>query len=527
MLITSSGWRASTIRWRCARWFGGAHVQGGGGLLLPPSSKPHLFARSLPGDSVPLTLGSGVSVASVSCGARHAVAITTSGELYTWGANDFGQLGRAPGGVFPFPERMLFALHLQALEPKIVSVSCGARHTAALTDGSILLAMGDNSAAQCGVPLGQPPRIVYVASRLLPNGAGLAPLYCSAMVCGDAHTLAVAVSGEVWAFGDNSAGQLGVGVSCPLSRSGGRGGSVAHHDKDRNPKPNGACLVEGLLGIPVARIAAGALHSGAVTACGAVFVWGSNSHGQLGTAEVAVSMVPYSLQYCIGLETCALQCAGNQTFLLTRTGALLAFGDCAQNQLGLRSNDREVPATVKRPTAVHGLPDPVCAFHVCAQGGAAITWNEATGARSVFAWGEGITQTGNTVQLLLPGDEAPAAVALGGGMAACVLVGPLAQAARMPSRVEPPNVPYPFLDGNKTIKMISLANSGRASLKVFAQYLKFAMSHPVSLNASFLHPTLRFKQSGTVSGLEMEQVRAVFIEIQVVFLQRCVNVPAC
>jgi len=36
------------------------------------------------------------------------------------------------------------------------------------------------------------------------------------------------------------------------------------------------------LGIPVVSMAGGLAHSAAVTASGNVFVWGSNSHGQLG-----------------------------------------------------------------------------------------------------------------------------------------------------------------------------------------------------------------------------------------------------
>jgi alpha-tubulin suppressor-like RCC1 family protein len=40
----------------------------------------------------------GLKVASIACGSAHAVALMTNGEIYTWGHNYFGQLGRSTEG---------------------------------------------------------------------------------------------------------------------------------------------------------------------------------------------------------------------------------------------------------------------------------------------------------------------------------------------------------------------------------------------------------------------------------------------
>jgi alpha-tubulin suppressor-like RCC1 family protein len=58
------------------------------------------------GSAVPLQMPGGIAVLSVSCGLAHTAAVTVRGELFTWGANDFNQLGRplpSGGGVFPVP----------------------------------------------------------------------------------------------------------------------------------------------------------------------------------------------------------------------------------------------------------------------------------------------------------------------------------------------------------------------------------------------------------------------------------------
>lgn len=66
---------------------------------------------------------------------------------------------------------------------------------------------------------------------------------------------------QVFSWGGGGSGQLGLG--------------------DRRSRAVPTCL-EGLWALPVVAIAAGAVHSAAVTASGHAFVWGSNHYGQLG-----------------------------------------------------------------------------------------------------------------------------------------------------------------------------------------------------------------------------------------------------
>lgn len=71
--------------------------------------------------------------------------------------------------------------------------------------------------------------------------------------------------GELFTWGQNTHGQLGVGSQTTLTS-----------------EPQ---LVERLKGVPLAQIAAGGDHSMCVSLSGAVFSWGKNSSGQLGLGD--------------------------------------------------------------------------------------------------------------------------------------------------------------------------------------------------------------------------------------------------
>lgn len=81
-----------------------------------------------------------------------------------------------------------------------------------------------------------------------------------AVATGSRHSLAIDETGRVWAWGDNSSGQLGLGHTKPVV---------------------GMALVQGLPA-RASFIAAGTQHSTALLTDGTVWVWGANNRGQLG-----------------------------------------------------------------------------------------------------------------------------------------------------------------------------------------------------------------------------------------------------
>ncbi|MEQ2213078.1 putative E3 ubiquitin-protein ligase herc3, partial [Xenoophorus captivus] len=84
----------------------------------------------------------------------------------------------------------------------------------------------------------------------------------SQVMCGNQHCIALSRDGQLFTWGQNTNGQLGLGKGEPSKLS---------------PHP-----LKSLAGIPLAQITAGGDHSFALSLSGAVFGWGKNRAGQLG-----------------------------------------------------------------------------------------------------------------------------------------------------------------------------------------------------------------------------------------------------
>jgi alpha-tubulin suppressor-like RCC1 family protein len=112
-----------------------------------------------------------------------------------------------------------------------------------------------------------------VAAFIFATGSSVA--WSEAVSTGAAHTLVRTPSGVVWAWGQNTNGQLGTGNTTRMLTP---------------TKVKG--LPEGIVSVT-----AGASHSAALTSGGSVWTWGKNSHGQLGNGSTLDSAVPVAVQF--------------------------------------------------------------------------------------------------------------------------------------------------------------------------------------------------------------------------------------
>ncbi|KAI5404900.1 hypothetical protein KIW84_051886 [Lathyrus oleraceus] len=69
----------------------------------------------------------------VACGGYHTCVLTNFGELYTWGSNENGCLGIGCSYAIHLPEKVQGPF----LESSVVQVSCGWKHTAAISGGRV------------------------------------------------------------------------------------------------------------------------------------------------------------------------------------------------------------------------------------------------------------------------------------------------------------------------------------------------------------------------------------------------------
>jgi alpha-tubulin suppressor-like RCC1 family protein len=172
------------------------------------------------GSPVPVQVAGLSHVTGISAGYDSSMATRTSGisaitSVWTWGGNDVGQLGDGTLTSHSTPERVT------GLPVYIAGISAGGRFTARLGDSGIsatggfatvlgtdgtVWAWGDDSAGQ----LGNAPSSTPVTRPVNTIGAGSRITQLSA---GDFHMLALKSNGTALAWGANGSGQLGNGTT--------------------------------------------------------------------------------------------------------------------------------------------------------------------------------------------------------------------------------------------------------------------------------------------------------------------------
>ncbi len=176
------------------------------------------------------------------------------------------------------------------------------------------------------------------------------------------HTLLCNEAGEVYAWGDNAYGQLGIG-------------SRANKEIPM--------LVEGLTDIIA--VSAGDFHSLALSRSGDVYSWGRNTFGQLGNGSSAASAVPVRVS---GIPPAIMISAGgSHSIVLGLDGYAYAWGMNTDGQVGNVTSevingtaDSVLGTRVKSPVKVAGPG----ILSVSAGGNHSLYLNDN---REVFAWG--------------------------------------------------------------------------------------------------------------------------------------------
>ena len=124
---------------------------------------------------------------------------------YAWGHNGYCQLGNGNSNHGLSPSLLQGALQGK----KIVSVSCGSHHSLALTSEGDVYAWGQNNCGQIGsgttTNQTTPKKILYSHQSKFPHAVAIK------IVCGQTSSLLVLDSGEVFGWGYNGNGQLGLG----------------------------------------------------------------------------------------------------------------------------------------------------------------------------------------------------------------------------------------------------------------------------------------------------------------------------
>ncbi|XP_073226432.1 ultraviolet-B receptor UVR8-like isoform X2 [Cicer arietinum] len=125
----------------------------------------------------------GIRIDGVAAGLWHTVCTSADGDVYAFGGNQFGQLGTGDDQAETLP-RLLDCPSLENINVK--TVSCGARHTALVTDNGKVFCWGWNKYGQLG--LGD------IIDRNVPSEVTIEGCVAKNVACGWWHTLLLAES---------------------------------------------------------------------------------------------------------------------------------------------------------------------------------------------------------------------------------------------------------------------------------------------------------------------------------------------
>ncbi len=141
------------------------------------------------------------TVVKVACGAFHNLALTSSGAVFSWGINDYGQLGNGTTSNSKVP---ILVEGLQ--DVAIRDIACGGWHSVAISEAGEVFAWGRGEYGRLG--LGDKSG----ASKLRPTKVEGLDGHCVVEAsCGGTHTLVVTDEGRIFVWGRGSFGRLGTG----------------------------------------------------------------------------------------------------------------------------------------------------------------------------------------------------------------------------------------------------------------------------------------------------------------------------
>ena len=249
------------------------------------------------------TFAGGTNWKQVSCGLRNTAAIKTDGTLWVWGSNyNTGSLGNnSQFGLWCTP------ITTFAGGNDWKQVSCG-YHTAAIkTDGTLWVwgyggfgSLGTNSTSSSYVPV-----------TTFAGGTNWKQVSCSN---GNnyAVTAAIKTDGTLWVWGDNSYGKLGVNNTTqrntPVTTfAGGTNWKQVSCGSDR--------------------------HMAAIKTDGTLWTWGRNIVGQLGDNRVIHRSTPVTT-FAGGTNWKQVVCGGYHTSAIKTDGTLWVWGLNNSGQLG-------------------------------------------------------------------------------------------------------------------------------------------------------------------------------------------------
>jgi alpha-tubulin suppressor-like RCC1 family protein len=319
----------------------------------------------------PIEVGGIPRIVQIAAGANTAYALDRRGAIWAWGDDSQDELGDSGSVSRHAPLRV-------RAPTGVIALAAGMYAGYALRRDGVVWAWGDDGVGQLGgvgaeVTRGRPGPVQQLTGVV-------------AIAAGASNAYGLRRDGTVWAWGDDSLGELGAG-GCRVRQTRAADGSHC-------PATGTPVEIRGLT--RVRAIAAGANTGYALRADGTVWAWGDSTSGALGSATARPFAV-WPVRVSAPSDVVSIAAGSGSAYAVLRDGSVLAWGAGSQGQLGDGSlTDRVSPAPVQRLAGAVAI----------AAGGAMAYGLDRHGR--LWAWGSGsYGQLGNGSTLTI---DRPAAV---------------------------------------------------------------------------------------------------------------------
>ncbi|XP_072284239.1 serine/threonine-protein kinase Nek9 isoform X1 [Pyxicephalus adspersus] len=311
----------------------------------------------------------GCRARQVCAGDAHFAVVTVEKELYTWvnmqgGSKLHGQLGHGDRASYRQPK------HVEKLQGKSVKqVSCGGDFTVCITDEGQVYSFGSDYYGCLGVGQGQGSEVL---EPILVDFFFNEPV--EQVSCGDSHVMVLTRSKSVYSWGCGEYGRLGLDSEDDVS----------------SPQK-----VEVQRGLCIVNVSCGSDGSFLLTQSGKVLACGSNEHNKLGLNQCTAGIINHEQAYHEVPYTTSLTLAKQLSFYKVRSispgkthtaalderGRLLTFGSNKCGQLGV--------GDYRKHLGINLLGGPLGGKQVIRVSCGDEFTIAATDDNHIFAWGNG------------------------------------------------------------------------------------------------------------------------------------------
>lgn len=255
----------------------------------------------------------------IALGDFHSSILTSSGRVFAWGYNTYGQLGDGTYLSFYIPIDTTQYYNINEGE-KIIDIESGLGHMIALTSAGRVLSWGYNLNGQVGAG---PNETTYNYVNDITDSLNLGVNEEVIEIDAGYQSSAVLTSqGRLISWGYNIAGQLGNGTTDTVF--------FPTDDTKFIPLVDGEKIID---------IELGYYHTAVLTSDHRVIVWGLNESGQTGSRSKMNVFLPTDITEYFDLDENdvieSLSFGGFSSSAVSRFGHVFMWGDNGQGRLGL------------------------------------------------------------------------------------------------------------------------------------------------------------------------------------------------